>query len=95
MDLVNPFQELHLCLKTLAQSDLPKTLPLISTLTLGHIRVACISQQGESTNIYFFIGRFGILCSLTKRCAMKECEAPESNKTDAGLEFIRHMSNSS
>ena len=68
-----------------------KLYPLISTLTLGHIRVACISPPGKLIIICFFIGHFGILCSLTNRCAMKECEAPESNKTNAGLELTRYV----
>jgi hypothetical protein len=35
----------------------------------------------------------GRLCFATKLDVMKECDAPESNKTIAGCEFARNIPN--
>jgi hypothetical protein len=46
---------------------------------------------GEFTNIEFFMAQKGILCVLTNACDMKECDAPESKRTVAGVEWTSNV----
>jgi hypothetical protein len=41
----------------------------------------------------FFMATKGMLCILTKVCEMKECEAPESKRTVAGIELTLNIPN--
>ena len=54
---------------------------------LGHKYEAFIPPQGELTNMGFGMMHMGILCFATYRAVIKECDAPESNKTEAGAEL--------
>jgi hypothetical protein len=42
---------------------------------------------GEFTSIEFFMAHKGILCVLTNAYDMKECDAPESKRIVAGVEW--------
>jgi hypothetical protein len=57
--------------------------PLILSLTLGHSKVALISPPGELTSIVFFKVCMSKVFFFTKCADIKECDAPESNKTEA------------
>ena len=54
------------------------------SLTLGHINDALISPPGELTSIVFFI----VCMSMAD---IKECDAPESNKTEAEWELTGNV----
>jgi len=46
---------------------------------------------GEFTSMEFFSAQSGMLCTLTNAWEMKECEAPESNSTVAGMELMLNV----
>ena len=46
---------------------------------------------GEFTNMGFFMARKGMLCTLTKACEIKECDAPESKRTVAEVELTLNV----
>jgi hypothetical protein len=46
---------------------------------------------GEFTKIGFFMAHKWILCILTNDCDMKECDAPESKRTVAGVEWTSNV----
>jgi hypothetical protein len=46
---------------------------------------------GEFTSIEFFMAHKGILCVLTNACDMKECDAPESKRTVAEVEWTSNV----
>jgi hypothetical protein len=62
-------------------------------LTTGHICFVLISPPGEITSIVCFIIVTGRWCFATNVDDIKEGDAPESNKTIAGYELARNMSN--
>ena len=53
--------------------------------------MASISPPGELTSNFLLIGCLGTLCFSTNILVMKECDAPVSNKTEAGIELIRNV----
>ena len=57
--------------------------------TLGHMYAAFIPLPGELTNMGFGMILMGMLYFATYSAVMKECDAPESNKTEAGAELTR------
>jgi hypothetical protein len=52
-----------------------------------------ISPPSELTIMVYFMMVMARLCFLTNFDAMKECDAPESNKIVAGCEFARNIPN--
>jgi hypothetical protein len=60
------------------------TPPLMAILTVGHIYLVFISPAGELTIMVYLMMVMGKLCFATNLDVMKECDAPESNKTVAG-----------
>jgi hypothetical protein len=64
---------------------------LILRLTHGHTYVDFISPFGELTKKCVFIELIGISCFATNNLVMKECDAPESNKTVAGTELTKNV----
>jgi hypothetical protein len=70
-----------------------KSIPLILRLTHGHIYVDFISPFWELINKCVFIELIGISCFTTNCSVMKECDAPESNKTVAGIELTENVPN--
>jgi hypothetical protein len=62
----------------------PKIYPLMAILIAGHICLVFISPPGELTIMVYFMMAMGKLCFVTNFDDMKECDAPESNKTVAG-----------
>jgi len=61
------------------------------SLTLGHINDALISPLGELTSIVFFIVCMSMVFFFTNRANIKECDAPESNKTEAEWELTGNV----
>jgi hypothetical protein len=61
-----------------------KSTPLMAILIVGHICLVFISPPNELTIMVYFVMVMGKLCFTTKFDDMKECNAPESNKTVAG-----------
>jgi hypothetical protein len=57
--------------------------------------VASISPPGELTSSFFLIGCLGTLCFSTNISVIKECDAPVSNKTEAGIELVRNIPSTS
>jgi hypothetical protein len=53
--------------------------------------VAFMSPPSELMCNVFLRGCFGMLCFSMNDSVINECDAPESNKTDAGMEFIRNI----
>jgi hypothetical protein len=70
-----------------------KSTPLMLILTAGHICLVLISPPGELTSMVCFMVGIGRLYFATKLDDMNECDAPESNKTDAGCELVRNIPN--
>jgi hypothetical protein len=56
----------------------------MAILIAGHICLVFISPPGELTIMVYFMMAMGKLCFVTNFDDMKECDAPESNKTVAG-----------
>ena len=52
---------------------------------------ACILPPGEFTNMGFCMAHNDMLWFLTNACDMNECEAPESKRTVAGVEFTLNV----
>jgi hypothetical protein len=50
-----------------------------------------LSPPGELMCNIFLRGCFGMLCFSMNDSVINECDAPESNKTDAGTELIRNI----
>jgi hypothetical protein len=69
-----------------------KSIPLILRLTHGHTWVDFISPFGDLTNKCAFTELIGISCFATNCSVLKECDAPESNKTITGTELIGNVS---
>src|SRR6187399_2929808 len=59
--------------------------------TFGAKLLEFISKPGESTDIGLGKACNGISCDNAKGLDMKECEAPESNKTFAGKELTERL----
>jgi hypothetical protein len=53
--------------------------------------VAFMSPPSELMFNIFLRGCFGMLCFFTNDSVINECDAPESNKTDVGMELIRNI----
>jgi hypothetical protein len=70
-----------------------KSIPLMAILIAGHICLVFISPLGELTIRVYFVMVIGRLCFATNFDAMKECDAPESNRIVAGCEFVRNIPN--
>jgi hypothetical protein len=68
-----------------------KIYSLILRLTHGHIYVDFVSPFRELINKYVFIELIGILCFAMNCSVMKECDAPESNRTVAGIELTENV----
>src|SRR5436190_24072992 len=62
--------------------------PLILSFNLRHAYLDSILPPGVSTNIVNFINDVGKLYFVTKLDDMKECVAPQSNRTIIGLELM-------
>jgi hypothetical protein len=60
-------------------------------LTWGHECVAFMSPPGELICNIFLRGYLGMLCFSKNDSVINECDAPESNKTDAGMELTRNI----
>jgi hypothetical protein len=58
---------------------------------MGHECVAFMSPPGELMCNIFLRGYLGMLCFSTNDSVINECDAPESNKTDAGMELTRNI----
>jgi hypothetical protein len=56
----------------------------MAILIVGHICLVFISPLNELTIMVYFVMVMGKLFFATKFDDMKECNAPESNKTVAG-----------
>ena len=63
----------------------------ISSVKFLHWGFANIYPSGELTLIGFAMVEVAILFLLTKVLDMNECDAPESNKTNAVKEFSRNI----
>jgi hypothetical protein len=70
-----------------------KVYPLIAILIARHVCLVFISPPGELTIMVYFMMVMDSLCFTTNFDAMKECDAPESNKTIAECEFARNVPN--
>ena len=64
-----------------------KSTPLKVRFAEGQQCAAGIDPLGEFTSIWVFIAIKCMLCVLTNACEIKECEAPESKRTLAGIEL--------
>ena len=53
--------------------------------------MAFMSPPGELMCNILFRGYLGMLCFSTNDSVINECDAPESNKTDAGMELTRNI----
>jgi hypothetical protein len=62
-------------------------------LIVGHICFVRISPPGELTSMACFMIVMGSWCLTTNDDDIKECDAPESNKTVAGSELIGNIPN--
>jgi hypothetical protein len=62
-------------------------------LIVGHICFVLISTPGELTSMVYFMIVMGSWCFTTNDDDIKECDTPESNKTVAGCEIARNISN--
>src|SRR3954468_19518311 len=67
------------------------TIPSISTMVLGTILVVRHWPIGVRTTIGGSIFSNVKLCEKANASDMKECDAPESNKTVEGTEFTRRV----
>jgi hypothetical protein len=70
-----------------------KVYPLMAILIVGHICLVFISPPGELTIMVYFMMVIGKLCFATNFDGTEECDAPKSNKTVAGCEFVRNIPN--
>jgi hypothetical protein len=70
-----------------------KSTPLMVILTAGHICFVLISPPGELTSMACFIIVMDRCCFATNDDDIKECDAPESNKTIAGCELVKNIPN--
>jgi hypothetical protein len=70
-----------------------KSTPLMAILIARHVCLVFISPPGELTITVYFMMVMGKLCFATNFVAIKECDAPESNKTVVGFEFVRNIPN--
>jgi hypothetical protein len=68
-----------------------KSTSITLSLTWGQECVDCISPLGELTNNFFYIRHFGMLCFSTNNSVINECDALESNKTEASMELMRNI----
>jgi hypothetical protein len=62
-------------------------------LIAGHICFVLNSPPGELTSMVYFMIVMGSWCLTTNDDDIKECDAPESNKTVAGSELARNIPN--
>jgi hypothetical protein len=62
-------------------------------LIAGHICLVRISPPGELTSMVCFMIVMGSRCLTTNNNDIKECDAPESNKTVAWCELARNIPN--
>jgi hypothetical protein len=62
-------------------------------LIAGHICFVLITPPGELTSMVCFMIVMGSRCLITNDDDIKECDAPESNKTVAGCELARNIPN--
>jgi hypothetical protein len=62
-------------------------------LIAGHICFVRISPPGELTSMVYFMIVMGSWCLTTNDDDIKECDAPELNKTVVGCELARNMPN--
>jgi hypothetical protein len=70
-----------------------KSTPLMVILITGHICFVRISPPGELTSMVYFMIVIGSRCLTTNDDDIKECDAPESNKTVAGCELAKNIPN--
>jgi hypothetical protein len=62
-------------------------------LITGHICFVLISPPGELTSMVCFMIVMGKSCFTTNDEDIKDCDAPESNKTVVGCELARNIPN--
>jgi hypothetical protein len=75
--------------KTIRLATMSTTL--IFRFTFGHSCLAGISPLGELTIIWLLSRAMGRLCFSTYTADMKECDAPESNNTTAGMSLMENV----
>jgi hypothetical protein len=63
----------------------------MAILTARHICFVLISPPGELTSMVCFIIDMGRWYFATNVDDIKECDAPESNKTIAGCELVKNI----
>jgi hypothetical protein len=68
-----------------------KSIPLMVILTAEHICFVLISTPSELTSMVCFIIDMGRWYFATNVDDIKECDAPESNKTIAGCELVKNI----
>ena len=68
-----------------------KGTPEISKVRFGHRELVFISELGEWINVGLTKEKIDKSYLPTNLLETKECEAPESNKTDAGTELTRNI----
>jgi hypothetical protein len=68
-----------------------KSIPLMVILTAGHICFVLISTPSELTSMVCFIIDMGRWYFATNVDDIKECDAPDSNKTIAGCELVKNI----
>jgi hypothetical protein len=70
-----------------------KFLPIIYIFTTRHWYIALIFPPGEFTIMELGIMHRGMEYLATYSAEIKECDAPESNKSNAGAELTRNILN--
>jgi hypothetical protein len=70
-----------------------KSTPFMAILIAGNICLIFISPPSELTIMVYFMMVMDRLCFARNFYDMKECDAPESNKTIAGCAFARNIPN--
>jgi hypothetical protein len=70
-----------------------KSTPLMVILIAGHICFVRISPPGELISMVCFMIVMGSWCLTINDDDIKECDAPESNKTVARCELARNIPN--
>jgi hypothetical protein len=68
-----------------------KSIPLMVILTAEHICFVLISTPSELTSMVCFIIDMGRWYFATNVDDIKECDAPDSNKTIAGCELVKNI----
>jgi len=69
------------------------SLPIICIFTPRHWYLALIFPLGELTSMELGMVHNGMEYLAMYSAEIKDCDAPESNKTDAGAELTRNIPN--